>query len=357
MSKRGNVLALIGGQYGSEGKGVIVAHLAGRYQIHVRVGAPNAGHSFKHLGKVWKMQSIPVGWKDPNALLVIGAGALINPDILIDELEAVKRVDPTVEQRLRIDAMAGILDPAFYTAEGGTQGEIHKRIGSTGEGVGAARVARIMRNPDAFYHFKDLVKQPLYANLSRMMDDTVTLINTHNQRGANVLLEGSQGVNLSLVHGPWPYVTSNDCGAAQLAADIGISPRYINQIMVVARANPIRVAGNSGPLKNEITWEELSNRLGKPVLERTTVTRKIRRIGEWDEDLIAKAVLLNGPTSFAFTFADYLDSAVAGVDKYALLTDRVIRFLHYLERRFTVPVSMVGTGGSDWSVIETGASI
>src|SRR5690606_242933 len=100
--------------------------------------------------------------------------------------------------------------------------------------------------------------------------------------------------------------------AAQLAADVGLPPHLVTRVLLVARTYPIRVAGNSGPLKNELTWEELSRWIGKQVVERTTVTNKIRRIGEWDEGLIDRAVTLNGPWSMALAFMYYWRPEDAG---------------------------------------------
>ena len=74
----------------------------------------------------------------------------------------------------------------------------------------------------------------------------------------------------------------------------------VTRVLLVARTYPIRVAGNSGPLKNELTWEEISRRVGKQVVERTTVTNKIRRVGEWDEELLDNAITLNRPTSHCY---------------------------------------------------------
>src|SRR5690606_3570968 len=91
MARRGHVLAVVGAQYGSEGKGVIVNHIANRYQVHVRVGGPNAGHSFVHKGRVWKMQVIPCGWTNPDAILVLGRGMLVNPETLALELRELGR--------------------------------------------------------------------------------------------------------------------------------------------------------------------------------------------------------------------------------------------------------------------------
>lgn len=345
----GEVVALVGAQYGSEGKGVIAAHLADEFDIHVRTGGPNAGHSFQRDGQVWKMQSIPCGWINPEALIVIGAGALVNPSILMREIKQIEAIEPDFRARLLIDAHAGVLDEHHHQEEGGVEGEMHQRIGSTGEGIGAARRDRMMRDPSKFRRMIDIAPS---LGLMECMSDTVEVLHDAMPY-SSILLEGTQGSALSLIHGPWPYVTSHDTNAAQLAADAGVSPRKISRVILVARSYPIRVAGNSGPLKGETTWDEMSNMLGERVEERTTVTHKIRRIGEWDDGLFRRALMLNCPTSIAVTFADYIDPAVAGERDYNRLTPRVRLFLERVAD-FGVPVSMVGTGGEGWQVTNTG---
>lgn len=338
----GKILAVVGAQYGSEGKGVIVNYLADQFDIHVRVGGPNAGHSFVHEGKVYKMQVIPCGWANPDAKVVIGRGALLNLRSFHKELEIIKDVYPDIEKRIMIDHRAGILDAKFALQEGHTEGELHKRIGSTGEGVGAARIARISRDPDEFRMAKDTDYR---EGIAHLLGDTVKFLNKANREGKSILLEGAQGSALSLIHGPWPYVTSHDTNAAQMAADIGLAPHLITDVMLVARTYPIRVAGNSGCLENELSWEEMSERLGKKVQERTTVTKKTRRIGEWDDDLMDQAVLLNRPHQIAITFIDYIDPADTGKDCIEDLGEKSLAFIRRIEEKWGVPVTMVGTGG------------
>lgn len=357
MTDRGEICAVIGGQMGSEGKGVIVSHLAMEYDTHVRVGAPNAGHSMQNPfygdpHRIFKMQSVPVGWMNPEATLIIGRGALVNPEILTREIASLNLIGAHLDGRLWVDPMAGVLDPKFHIQEGGVDGEIHQRIGSTGEGVGAARVARLNRDPSNFYFFKDLVQKDEWRHLAPYLGgDTVRLLRQRNDAGSRILLEGAQGVHLSLIHGPWPYVTTTDCGAAQLAADCGLPPRFVDRTVCVIRSHPIRVAGNSGPLKFETTWGNLSVVLGKDVEEHTTVTDKVRRVGEWDSELVDLAVWLNQPTSFALTFADYINPDDEGRTEMHQISGKTCRFIDYLEGRWGIPVSMVGTGGDPWQVI------
>jgi adenylosuccinate synthase len=358
MSK-GNITVVCGSQYGSEGKGVVVAYIADEYDIHIRVGGPNAGHTFMHENKKWKMQIVPCGWKNPNALLYIGRGGMVDPKLLSKEIDEIKEVDPSIIDRLKIDEKTGVLSTEHKDTEGGTTGEFHFKIGSTGEGVGAARVARVNRNPDHFKQVKDMANQ-VGGNgweLSQMVvKGSPTLLNQSYDSGAKICIEGTQGYGLSLIHGPWPYATSADTNAAQMAADIGFSPRIIDEIIAVCRTYPIRVWGNSGPMYKEIDFDVISRRMGRKIEERTTVTKKIRRIGEWDEQLFLEAMTVNRPTQVAVTFLDYLAPEDEGKESYGELGQTSKDFLRYVEEISKVPVRFACTGWSeakkDWCVIE-----
>lgn len=307
---RGKLTVLVGGQYGSEGKGAVAAHVANDYDVHVRVGSPNAGHTIYWNGEKHVMQSIPCGWINPKATIMIGRGALLNMKQFMKELVHIMQYYPDFMKRLVIDEEAGILSEKFHEQEGGTHGEMHKRIGSTGEGVGPARVARINRDPNEFKQFKDVAAE--YGLEQCMVKNTPKMLVKMQNAGANIMIEGTQGCALSLLHSHWPYCTSIDTNAAGIISEVGIAPTRVTNVLMVVRTYPIRVAGNSGPMQGEITWEELSNRLGKDVTpEHTTVTKKIRRIAEWDDDLFEQALVLNAPTEIALTFADYVDPFIA----------------------------------------------
>lgn len=345
--------AIVGGQLGSEGKGVVVRHTADEFDAHVRTGGPNAGHTFHAHGRPWKLQALPCGWVNKDAMLYIGAGAVVDLDVLEREVVEATKYDPSVLGRLHIDFNAGILEKRHHKAEGGVQGELHQRIGSTGEGVGAARLDRIARDPQFFRRAGDLPFSHTFCGTSvrDLIVDVSRALADHDK----VLLEGTQGFGLSLVHGAWPHVTSHDTTASQLAADAGVPPWAVQEVVVVVRTMPIRVAGPSGPLPGETSWEALSARLGREVLERTTVTKKIRRIGQWDEQMVADAVRINGATSLAVTFLDYLDPADHGVTDFSKLGSRSRSFVDYLERFYEVPVTILGTGWTDergWSCID-----
>lgn len=308
---RGKITVLVGGQYGSEGKGAIAAHVANEYNIHVRVGSPNAGHTIYWNGQKHVMQSIPCGWINPNADIVIGRGALLNMKQFMKELVHIMQFYPNFLDRLYIDPEAGILDEKFHQEEGGIYGEMHKRIGSTGEGVGPARIARLTRDPQQFRQFKNVAEE--YGLEKCLCENTPAKIVNAQDDGSNILIEGTQGSALSLLHSHWPYCTSIDTNAAGIIAEVGIAPSRVTNVLMVCRTYPIRVAGNSGPMKNEISWEELNERMGQTITpERTTVTKKIRRIAEWDDDLFEQSCILNAPTEIALTFADYIDPCLYG---------------------------------------------
>lgn len=304
--ERGKLTVLVGGQYGSEGKGAIAAKVANKYDIHVRVGSPNAGHTIYWKGQKHVMQSIPCGWINPDAMIMIGRGALLNMKQFMKELVHIMSYYPNFLDRLMIDEEAGILDERFHRQEGGIHGEMHQRIGSTGEGVGPARVARINRDPEQFKQFKDVAEE--YGLGKCMTKNTPALLAQSQDSGYSILIEGTQGSALSLLHSNWPYCTSIDTNAAGIISEVGIAPSRVTDVLMVCRTYPIRVHGNSGPMKNEITWDEIVDYNGKPIKpEKTTVTKLERRIARWDQDLFNQSCLLNAPTEIALTFADYID--------------------------------------------------
>ena len=303
---KGKLTVLIGGQYGSEGKGAILRHIADQYGVHVRVGSYNAGHTFYWHGDKHVMQAIPCGWTNPNAKIIIGRGAIVPIDGLLAEIAHIEKYYPDFKKRLYIDVEAGVLEDRFHKFEGGKDGWMNQKIGSTGEGCGAARVARMNRDADEFIRWGEIAKD--YGLEECVCINTPGLIADEQDKGVNGLIEGTQGSGLSLLHSNWPYCTSIDTNAAGVISEVGIAPTRVTDVLMVCRSYPIRVAGNSGPMFRETTWEKLGV---EP--EITTVTKKTRRVAEWDDALFANSCLLNAPTEIALTFADYIDKDVAGV--------------------------------------------
>jgi adenylosuccinate synthase len=173
--------------------------------------------------------------------------------------------------------------------------------------------------------------------------------------GGSVIVEGNQGFGLSLLHGEYPYCTSRDVTAAAFASECGIAPRDVDDVIVVVRTFPIRVGNapgsTSGPLKNEIDWERVAvlggwtDQYGKPETqpEFTSVTKRLRRVAEFDMDMVKQACRVNGATGLAVMGLDRLHKQNKGAMDRAGLEGKGRRFLMELEEQTGVPVRFIGT--------------
>jgi adenylosuccinate synthase len=292
------------------------------------------------------MQAIPCGWTNPEAKIIIGRGAIVPVDGLLAEIAHIEKYYPDFKKRLYIDAEAGVLEDRFHLFEGGKDGWMNKRIGSTGEGCGAARVARMNRDGGNFKRWGEIAKD--YELEDCVYINTPGIIANEQDDGVNVLIEGTQGSGLSLLHSNWPYCTSIDTNAAGVISEVGVAPTRVTDVLMVFRTYPIRVAGNSGPMFRETTWEKLGV---EP--EITTVTKKVRRIAEWDDALFANSCMLNAPTEIALTFADYIDKDIAGVSgsmELEKLPESVVTWILDKNAKLREKLRYIGTGPD--SVIE-----
>jgi len=331
---KGNVTVVVGGQFGSEAKGKVVSFLANEFDVAVRTGAPNAGHTVFVNDEEFKLQQVPATFSNPKCSLFIGAGALIDPVILRREAERTG-----AKERIIVDPQAGVIEEKHREKEH----ELVKGIGSTGKGCGAALVDRIWRKD--FLLAKDALKDFHIENVSELLNKKI-------DEGRNILIEGTQGYGLSLYHGIYPYVTSRDTTASGFLSEAGLSPLLVKDIILVIRTFPIRVAGNSGPLPGEITWKEVSERTGKETSETTTVTGKIRRVAEFDPEIVRKAVFANRPTQIALQFLNYLFPEDEGKNKWDELSPEAKEYILGLEKEFGVPVTLIGTGRKNNEMID-----
>lgn len=353
MNVLGKLQIIVDGQMGSCGKGHVAAQLAAPDRDRnphgvsaVRVAGPNAGHSaVDDAGVKWPLRQIPVAAvANPHAALYIAAGSEIDISVLLKEVHALEEAGHHIRERLMIDAMATILEPRHHRVE--ADAGLTGRIGSTGKGIGAARADRIMRTAT-------VVRDTDLADLCSI-GDVASQLRDDLAHGATCQIEGTQGFALGLHHPYYPQVTSSDCRAIDFAAMAGVSPWDASvtdvEIWVVYRPYPIRVAGNSGPLTGETTWEAL----GLPE-ERTTVTKLVRRVGIWDGALARQALLANGGPSesvhVALTMLDQVAPGLAGCTE----TEKILAhgdataFLDQIESDLDCRVELVGT--SDRTVV------
>ena len=343
----GYVDVLVGGQYGSEGKGQIAGYISNEYDLLVRVGGPNAGHKVYEHPEPYTHHLLPSGTRKSDAKLLIGPGAVLDLQVLLREI-AECRVDV---ERLRIDRHAIIIRDQDKPDEGA----LVQGIGSTGQGVGAATARRIMRRET------DTLLAQGVSDLKPYVCDALEVLDATLSRDGRILLEGTQGTGLSLYHGTYPYVTSRDTTVSGCIAEAGISPTRVRKILMVCRTYPIRVqnpkGGTSGPMSQELTWAEIARRSEQDVrrlmrTERTSTTNRMRRIGEFDWVLLRRAALLNGPTDIALTFTDYLSSANGKARRFEQLRPDTISFIHEVERVASAHVSLISTGFNSRSIID-----
>ena len=173
--------------------------------------------------------------------------------------------------------------------------------------------------------------------------------------GYRIIVEGTQGFGLSLHHSRlWPHTTSKDTTAAQFLMEAGLSPLLVDEVVMVIRTFPIRVAGQqAGPLRHEITWEDIRRESNYPhdLFEITTVTRKRRRVARFDLDLVLDACQANRPTSLVVHGLDYLGYENLGVKVFADLNQKAKQFLKNLRASAGVAVKFAFTGRDNSSVV------
>ena len=304
---------IVGGQFGSEGKGKTALFLAGHLgaQVVVRVGGSNAGHTAHDDNGVRHVfRHLPTAALLPHPLCVLGPGSLVDPDVLHREVDRLS-LPP---ERLVVDPMAYVITEAHKRRE--RDSDIRNRIGSTLTGTGEALIDRIRRSSTT-----DLAhKHPYLRQFVR--GPVRELLRQRLRQSDRVIVEGTQGFGLSNVQSPhYPFVTSRDTTAAAFVAEAGISPLDVDQVVLVIRAHPIRVGGNSGPLPNETDWEAIASHAGTPgLVERTTVTQRVRRVAHFDPAVVRDAMAANTPTSIVLNHADQMGSdAAAGVRRIETL--------------------------------------
>lgn len=336
---------IVGGQYGSEGKGKVTSYLALRDNVDVvvRCGGPNSGHTVDVNGQRYELRSLPSGFINPGTRLLLAAGCLINPEILLTEIKSTG-IDP---RRVGVDRYAGIIS----TSEGEEEGKLRlrDRLGSTLSGTGIGVANRVLRKPE-FKLAKDI------PELQEYLTDVSAEVNAALDKSGKVIVEGTQGFGLSVYHSPYyPYATSRDTTASGFLSEVGVSPRLVTDIVMAVRSYPIRVAGNSGPLQDEITWDEVRRRSGCPhaVIELTTTTKKVRRVALFDLEIVKRAALANRPTQMFLHGADYLSWHNKSLRDYQRLTSDTKSFIEGLKFSLREPFSLIGTGPDNEELIDS----
>jgi adenylosuccinate synthase len=332
---------LIGGQYGSEGKGNVISAIANDYDVFIRSGGPNAGHKVYEEPKPYCFHHIPSGCRiNRGAWVVLAPGAVLYPPRLLEEI----RECELTPQRLFIDPNAILISEEDREKEAGS---LVGTIGSTGQGVGRASARKIMRGA-----LGPVLTASVMDDLKPFIRPTREILEEAYAKSMRILVEGTQGTGLSLHHGPYPHCTSRDTSVSGVLSEAGIPPHRVRKVIMVCRTYPIRVkspdGATSGPMVDELTFEEVAKRSGIPleeisVTETTSTTYKKRRISEFDWELLRKSSQLNGPTDIALTFADYLGVDNRKATKFEELNERTREFIGAVEKASGAPVSLIST--------------
>ncbi len=325
---------IVGGFFGDEGKGKIIAYLARRYSpsIAARGGVgPNAGHTFVVDGKTYKVRMLPSAALNASTRLLIGPGVLINPQILLDEI---RNFD--VQDRVFVDSQCGII----------TKDDIEKdnadyprtRLGTTGTGTGPANSERALRTLGLARDVPELLKY---------IEDVSNAVNHALDNNQRVIIEGTQGTFLSLYYGDYPFVTSKDVTSSAICSDVGVGPKRVDEVILVFKSYITRVG--PGPLRNEIDDAEARKR---GWTEYGSVTGRQRRAAPFDFDLAAKSIRLNSATQLALTKLDVVFPSCAGVREYSKLPAEAREFVEDIEQETGLRVTLIGTGAEVTDIID-----
>ena len=329
-------LAVLGAQWGDEGKGKIVDLLTPNFSIVARYqGGHNAGHTVYVSGTKFILRLIPSGILHAGVTCVIGNGVVIDPQALFAEVDELTRSGIEVGNRIVISDKAHLILPYHRDLDllaEARRGE--RKIGTTSRGIGPAYEDKIARrgirvgdlaDPVALeqdvrdnvtarnrlVHDSTMDWRPVLAQLLTYADrlrpwvrDVSLMLSQAMRDGKSILFEGAQGTLLDIDHGTYPYVTSSNASIGGVCTGLGVGPRAINGVLGVAKAYTTRVG--EGPLPTEL-FGEMGNRLRESGHEYGAVTGRPRRCGWYDAVAVRYGVRINGLDALALTKLDVLD--------------------------------------------------
>ncbi len=333
-------VAVIGAQWGDEGKGKIVDWLSERADVVVRFqGGHNAGHTLVIGNQTYKLSLLPSGVVREGKLGVIGNGVVVDPWALTSEIERLRKQGVSVgPHNLRIAENATLILPLHSELDVMREAAAGEgKIGTTGRGIGPAyedkvgrrairvqdlknlgtlgpKVDRILVHHNALRRGlgqPELEKSNLMAELTEIapkilpyMDVTWDLLDRERRAGKRILFEGAQGALLDIDHGTYPFVTSSNTVAAQAATGSGMGPSAIGYVLGIAKGYTTRVG--AGPFPTELT-DAIGERLGERGHEFGVVTGRKRRCGWFDACLVRQTIKVAGISGIALTKLDVLD--------------------------------------------------
>ena len=347
MTQPSKNLAILGLQWGDEGKGKLVDLLSARFQHVVRFqGGNNAGHTVVVNGQSIALHQVPSGALHPGCFLVVGSGVLLNLEVFRQELDRLVQRGVDVLDRLMISEKAHVILPHHIALDQWREGGAgSNKIGTTGRGIGPAyemKAARMgvrmgdLKHPEVLvermrpgYNEVRILLGPnaelpsLEAIATQLLDwakpliarigDTQGHLMSAEARGETILFEGAQATLLDIDHGTYPFVTSSNCSIGGLFAGTGLSPKSLGKVLGVAKAYTTRVG--AGPMPSEL-FDATGDRLRTVGREFGTTTGRPRRCGWFDAPITRHAVRTNGADGLGLMKLDVLD----GFEEVGLVT-------------------------------------
>lgn len=333
-----STVVVVGTQWGDEGKGKITDFLAEKAEVVARYqGGNNAGHTIVFNGTRYKLHMIPSGILYQDKVCVLGNGMVVHPQALVEELNYLRQqqIDPS---NLRISDRAHVIMPYHIRLDKAEeQAKGHRKIGTTGKGIGPAymdkaartgiRVSDLLdakqfatklkqnleeknRMLEQFYQLEGFAFEEIYEpyleaaeKLRPYVTDTSVVLNHAIDQGKRVLFEGAQGVMLDIDQGTYPFVTSSNPVAGGVCIGSGVGPTKIHQVIGVAKAYTSRVG--DGPFPTEL-HDEIGDQIREVGREYGTTTGRPRRVGWFDSVVVRHARRVSGITGLSLNSIDVL---------------------------------------------------
>jgi adenylosuccinate synthase len=274
---------------------------------------------------------VPAAFVYEKCRLLIGAGSNIHVAQLLKEVEETK-----VKNRIGVDQQASIIEEKHSTQDK-TSAHL-KGLGTTGWGVGPAIEERVRRTAKIAKEIPEL--KPYLTDVAEEANNAI-------DQGKKVLIEGTQGLLLSLYHGTYPYVTGRDTSAAAICSEAGVGPTKVDDVLIVFKSFMTRVG--AGPLPGELTKEEAIKR---GWFETAAGTGRERRSAPFNFELAKKAVKINGATQAALTKLDAVYPQCKGAKTYEDLPKEAKEFVKEIEKQTGIPVVLIGTGPEALDIID-----
>jgi adenylosuccinate synthase len=358
---------VMGGQWGSEGKGKMCGYLARRERFEAAVCnfMPNAGHTYVQGDKKVVTCQLPTAVINEYTKLYLNAGSAIDDRRLLKEIEE----HELTPERLFIDPCASLVTDEHREEEGRTLG----RISSTLKGCGTCLASKVRRSLSHII-MRDLPDDhPLREFVSK--DRVSDIIRGIAVGGGDVLYETAQGFDLSINHGvDFPFTTSRDVTPMSLMNELGVHWHYLSDVIGCIRVYPIRVGGPSGPYyetdQEELDWDEVERRSGfadehgkskskhvENLVEKTTVTKKVRRVFTFSWAQLNRFLATCRPTQLFINFINHVTVDDEDKTQVESLTPQAMEFVEKVNRAafvFGAHVKYVGTGADDDSMIKVG---